>query len=501
MQNTLLGLDIGTTATKAVLFDLAGHELVAAEKNYPLSTPRAGWAEQDPEDVWQAVISVLQDVVNKAGSDKKILALALAAQSGSLIPARADGTAVYPMITWLDSRTEALVKEWQAAGVEETVRQLSGWLLHPGLPLPNIAWLRRFRPDTFAEVERFLGVLDFLNHRLTGTFCADLSSAAEMQLVDVSTAHWSPQLCDLVGITSGHLAELRPAGTIIDPIDAEVGDLTGLSTETLVVNGGHDQCCTALAMGMMSPGKIMLATGTAWVITGVVETPAVDTIPSNMDLNFHVVPQRWTISQLMGGFGASVEWCLNQVWQSADPNAQLPRSELYAHFNKALSQSRPGCNDLLFLPLGGSALPGAGQSRGGFVGLRLDHTRIDMSRAVLEGAAFELRWTLDNIRQAGLPVEHLWVAGGATRNPVWPQILADVTGVPISLTHYAQWPALGAAILAGTGAGIFETLAAGITRLQKSPQQIMPDKARSQVYNENFARYQEISRKLWSHVA
>jgi len=497
MQNSLLGLDIGTTATKAVLFDLDGTELVTAEQNYPLSTPQAGWAEQDPEAVWQAVISVLQEVVSKAGHERKILALALAAQSGSLIPAKADGTPVYPMITWLDSRTEALVKEWQAEGIEKTVRQVSGWLLHPGLPFPNIAWLRHFRPDTFAEVERFLGVLDFLNHRLTGKFCADLSSAAEMQLVDVSTAQWSPQLCDLVGITPDHLADLKPAGTIVGNIRAEVGSLTGLSTETLVVNGGHDQCCTALAMGMMSPGKIMLATGTAWVITGVVETPSVDTIPPNMDLNFYVVPQRWTISQLMGGFGASVEWCLNQFWQSVDPNDQLSRPELYAHFNEALAQSKSGCNDLLFLPLGGSNLLPDGKSRGGFVGLRLDHTRADMSRAILEGVAFELRWTLVSIRQAGLPVEHLWVAGGATQSPVWPQILADVSGVPISLTHYAQWPALGAAILAGIGAGIFDTLETGISRFQKSPQQIMPDATQRKIYNESFAKYQEISRKLW----
>ena len=200
------------------MFDLDGTELVTAEQNYPLSTPQAGWAEQDPEAVWQAVIKVLQEVVNKAGSERKILALALAAQSGSLIPAKADGTPVYPMITWLDSRSEALVKAWQAEGIEETIRQLSGWLLHPGLPFPNIAWLRQFRPDTFAKIERFLGVLDFLNHRLTGTFCADFSSAAEMQLVDVSAAQWSPQLCDLVGITPDHLADLKPAGMVIGNI-------------------------------------------------------------------------------------------------------------------------------------------------------------------------------------------------------------------------------------------------------------------------------------------
>lgn len=497
MQKTLLGLDIGTNATKAVLFDMSGAELAKAEQNYPLVTPQPGWAEEDPEQVWQAVVGVIRQVVNQAGPDSEIVALALAAQSGSVIPARADGSPVYPMITWLDTRTEALVRQWKAEGFEETVRTLSGWRLYPGLPFPNIAWLRQFKPDIFAATERFLSVLDFLNHRLTGIFCADLSSGTEMQLVDVSTAQWSPQLCSLVGITPNYLARLEPAGTIVGNVTPTVSKLTGLSPQTLVINGGHDQCCTALAMGMTNPGKVMLATGTAWVVTGVVDTPSTRAIPPNMNLNFHVAPQRWTISQFLGGFGASVEWCLNQCWQSARPDAPLSRTELYARFDEALAHSQPGCNDLLFLPLGGSLQVTDGKPQGGFVGLRLDHTRVDMSRAVLEGAAFELRWALETMRQAGLPIEQLWVAGGATHSPIWPQILADVSGVPISLTQYAQWPALGAAILAGTGAGIFDTPEAGIARFQKSPRQITPDEARSKRYEESFARYRDISRKLW----
>lgn len=493
-QNTLLGLDIGTNATKAVLFDLSGAELVKAEQNYPLSTPQPGWAEQDPELVWQAVVSVIERIVSQAGPERQIVALALAAQSGSVIPAQADGTPVYPMITWLDTRTEALVRQWKAEGLEEKVRMLSGWSLHPGLPFPNIAWLRQFEPDIFAKTERFLSVLDFLNHRLTGLFCADFSSGTEMQLVDVSTAQWSSELCGLVGITPNHLARLEPAGTVVGNITPATSKLTGLSAQTLVVNGGHDQCCTALAMGMIDPGKVMLATGTAWVVTGVTKTPSMHTIPANTNLNFHVAPQRWTVSQYLGGFGASVEWCLNQCWQS--PSATLPRADLYSHFDEALAHSQPGCNGLLFLPLGGTLqLPG-GKSQGGFVGLRLDHTRPDMSRAILEGAAFEVRWALETIRQAGLPVEHLWVAGGATHSPVWPQILADVSNVPISLTHYAQWPALGAAILAGAGAGLFETLEAGVTRFQKSPRQMMPDEKLTQFYGERFAAYKQTVQRL-----
>lgn len=497
VQNTLLGLDIGTTATKAVLFDLSGTELLTAEQDYPLSTPQAGWAEQDPEKVWNAVVAVLKTVVEQAGPYRHILALALAAQCGSIIPLGADDVPIYPMITWLDNRAKTLVKQWQSDGIGEMVRQLSGWRLQPGLPLSTISWLRQFQPAMFARVRRFTGVHDYLNYRLTGHFCTDLSAGAEMQLVDVSTAQWSPQLCDLAGISPNQLPQLKPAGTIIGPITPTVSQLTGLSNETLVINGGHDHSCTALAMGIMSTGKVMLATGTAWVLTGVVETSSVDAIPDNMDLNFHVAPQRWTISQFLGGFGASVEWYLQQCWSSGDIEADPNRGKRYADFDNAIVQSQPGCNGLFFLPLGGQAQLSGSKPEGGFVGLRLDHTRIDMSRAVLEGAAYELRWALENIRQAGLPVDHLWVVGGATRSPVWPQILADVGRVPISLSQYTHWPALGAAILAGSGTGSFKTLEAGITRFQKAPLQILPDETQSQVFHEGFAQYQSISRKLW----
>jgi xylulokinase len=318
-----------------------------------------------------------------------------------------------------------------------------------------------------------------------------------MQLVDVASAQWSPQLCDLAGITPDQLAQLKPAGTIIGPVTPSASRLTGLPPTTLVVNGGHDHSCAALAMGMISADEVMLSTGTAWVITGVVETPSIDAIPDRMDLNFHVAPQRWTISQFLGGFGASVAWCLQQCWPADDAGETLLGEQRYAEFDKTIAKSRPGCDGLFFLPMeGNSQLPG-GNSQGGFVGLHLGHTRMDMSRAILEGAAYELRWALDTMRLSGLPVERLWLAGGATRSPVWPQILADVCGLPISSSLYTHWPALGAAILAGVGAGIFETLEVGIDRLRKLPREILPDETQSSIYHDSFSRYQSVSQKLW----
>jgi len=496
MQDTILGLDIGTSSTKAVLFDLFGQEVAAVQQSYPLSTPHAGWAEQDPEQLWNTLLDVLREVISKAGDERRILAMSLATQSGSLIAAKADGTPLYPMITWLDSRAEEIVQQWRAEGLEEQVRRSSGWRLQSGLSLPGIAWLKKFRPDVFNAAERFLGAHDFLLGRLTGEFTVDLSGGTEMQLLDISSGQWSKTLCALVGITPAQLSHLIPAGQVIAPITAEVSRLTGLSPETLVVSGGHDQTCAALAMGLINPGQLMLATGTAWVITGVAASPAIEAIPAQMDLNFHIAPNRWTVSQLLGGFGASVEWWLQQNLQALAPQTALSRAELYAQLERLLAQSQPGSNKLLFLAPEGGAQLSDGRQAGGFIGLQLAHTRADMSRAILEGIAFEVRWALEMMRRAELSVERLWVAGGATQSQTWTQILADVCNVPLLLTQYAHWPALGAAILAGFGVGVFDTLEAGIARFQRSPRQITPDESHKRLYDEQFQIYKRLAKVI-----
>jgi xylulokinase len=261
----------------------------------------------------------------------------------------------------------------------------------------------------------------------------------------------------------------------------------------VVVNGGHDQGCTALGMGVTAPGRVLLACGTSWVVTGVAETPAVDTIPAGMDLNYHPAPERWTVSQSLGGLGASLEWWLQESWQGLKSQPPVTRAEMYAALDEALAGTSPGSDGLFFLPLAGGHTEPAGIQRGGFVGLRLGHRRSDMARAILEGAAYELRWALDNIRQAGIRVEWLWMVGGAARSPVWPGIVADVTGVSLSLTEYDHWPALGAALLAGVGAGVFESLEVGQARFQQSIRHLIPDETCRQLYTERFEIYQALN--------
>jgi sugar (pentulose or hexulose) kinase len=242
-----------------------------------------------------------------------------------------------------------------------------------------------------------------------------------------------------------------------------------------------------------SPGKVLLGSGTAWVITGVTDAPDVVALPPSLDLNFHPAPQRWTVSQSLGGLGASLEWLLQQCWQGVDPDAAPARADVYAALDSELEQTAPGANGLLGVPLGGGHAAPAGEQWGGLWGLRLDHSRADMARALMEGAAYELRWALDPVRRAGLPIDRMWMIGGAAQSPLWPAIVADVTGLPLSLPRGQQWPAIGAAILAGVGIGAFETVAAGQAHFQQPARQVEPDPDRMRIYNEKFGAYQQLA--------
>ena len=283
MSDIILGIDIGTASTKVIAFDVAGAEVASASRPYPLLTPQPGWVEQDADEVWGALLDALREIAGRV-EGRRVVSLALAAQAGSIIPVDAQGVPVHPMITWLDRRTDDLVAAWRRDGTADRIRELSGWHPFPGLPLPVIAWLRAERPDIHARAWRFLGAADFLIHRLTGHFATDLSAACEMLMVGADTGEWDAELCAIGGVDPAMQATLGWAGRPIGPITPQVAATTGLPPDTLVVAGGGDQPCACLGMGMLAPGRVALATGTAWVITGVTATSDLAGVPPAMDL-------------------------------------------------------------------------------------------------------------------------------------------------------------------------------------------------------------------------
>jgi xylulokinase len=489
MKTVLLGLDIGTTSTKAVLFAENGKELArATSKSYQNLSPKPGWMEQAPEEIWQAVLGVLKSVMAQV-ENVQVVAVGMAAQSGSLLPADEQGNPVYNLITWMDGRTVKLVECWKAEGLQERVKAASGWSLYPGLPLPTIAWLRENDSHIFTATRYFFSLNDFIAHRLTEKMVSNPSNGGGMQLVDIHTSDWSEDLCALAGIRPDKLSCIQPAGSIIGDIKADVCAATGLTPGARLVNGGHDQVITALGLGITDPGNLLLACGTAWVFTGVTDAPDIGCVPPALDLNFHIPPRRWTISQSLGGLGASLEWWLSQAWTGG-------RHNRFATLDRELTQTQAN-EKLFFIPLTGGHTDPATTRPGGFVGLQLTHSRGDMARAIMESAGFELRWALETLRQTQIPVDRLWMVGGAANSPLWPEIIANINGIPIQLPTYDNWPALGAALLAGVGVGIYTDIPDALVYFSKPTLQIDPDNETAASYNENFAVYQAACTQVW----
>jgi xylulokinase len=406
----------------------------------------------------------------------------MATHGGSLLPADAHGEPTHPIIAWMDSRSRDIVAGWKADGTAERIREISGWWPEPGLPLPSIAWLCQDQQEVWSKTARFLSISDYVSRRLTGSFCTSPSMAGEMLLTDLATGEWSQEICDLVGIQTNQLSPIEPSDTIIGPVRQDVCRIAGLSGDTVVINGGQDHSCEALALRMTEPGDTLLACGTAWVINGIIWPSSTDSLPGSMSVNAHVVPDRWTVSQYLGPLGAWAEWCLDRFWQ---PQARSSGSTArYSDFDQALVGTEPSSSGLLFMP------------DKGFIGLRLDHSRAEMGRAILEGAAIELRRALETMSWAGLTADKMWLVGGAAHSPHWPRILADVTGVPMRLTQYSHGPALGAAILASVAAGFIDSIDAAWDRFDIDAFEVAPDSTKRAVYDRLMATHEHMAHVL-----
>lgn len=484
----LLGLDVGTTAAKALAFDRQGRVVACASQGYGLSTPQEGWVEQDPEILWQTAVAVLRQAASQIQPGDRILGMSLSSQGGTTIVVDAAGRPLYPAISWMDQRArqecELVRREFGA----EALYRLTGWPLLPGLPLLHILWLRRNRPEIFRAAARFLFVNDFIGLRLTGELCMNPSDASITQLLDIAHCAWDERLLALAGVKVEQLTPILPSGMVFGQLTRSAGELTGLPTGLPVVNGAHDQYCTAVGLGVTRPGAMQLSCGTAWVVLTTPETLEIG-LRSGMAVSCHAAAGRWGALRSLGGVGASLEWLVNQIWGGISAAAE--REQLYELVNQAAMRSAPGADGLLFFTLSGGHGETYGSSRGGFLGLTLSHSRDHLARAVLEGITYELRWALEEMRLAGVNVTELKMVGGGAKSPILPQIVADVTGIPVSLPPVTQAASWGAAVLAGVGVGVFPSFEAAAEAARGA--QILTPNARNQtLYDERYAEFRRL---------
>jgi xylulokinase len=390
----VLGLDVSTTATKAVLMDGDGAVTAVAAVEYPYETPRPLWSEQDPAVWWDATAGAIRGALERSGIDgEAVAAVGLSGQMHGLVALDASDRVLRPAILWNDQRTGAECDEIRAAIGRERLIRITGNDALTGFTAPKLLWVRRHEPDVWERIAHVLLPKDLVRLRLTGRHAVDRADGAGTILFDLARRDWSHEIVTTLGIDPAWLPETFEGPEVTGTLSADAAEATGLRAGTPVVAGGGDQAAAAVGLGSVEPGISSLSLGTSGVIFTTTEGPTVEP-EGRLHAFCHAVPGRWHLMGVMLSAAGSLRWFRDAV------APEMPFEELV----REAAEAPPGSDGLLFLPyLTGERTPHPDPlARGAFVGLTVHHARSHLTRAVLEGVAFGLRDSLELIRAMGL---------------------------------------------------------------------------------------------------
>ncbi|HET6868779.1 MAG TPA: xylulokinase [Solirubrobacteraceae bacterium] len=451
-MTALFGIDVGTTGTKGVAIDPDGTVLARAEAEYPLSTPKPGWSEQDPDDWWRATENVLAELTNSAGDPAGI---GLSGQMHGLVALDSQNEVLRPAILWNDQRTQAECEEIENTIGLERLIELTGNRALTGFTAPKLLWLRTNEPDTYARIARVALPKDYVRLRLTGEHATDVSDASGTLLLDVANRTWSQDVLEALQIDAAWL-----------PTPLEGPAISGQTKAgTPVAAGAGDQAAGALGVGVDRPGPVSVALGTSGVVFAALEEFAADP-QARVHAFCHAVPQAWHAMGVMLSAAGSLTWLRNAMDPSIEFGTLLKEAEKWP----------PGTEGLTFLPyLAGERTPHADpDARGAFAGLSIRHDRGALVRAVLEGVAYGLRDSLDLTRELGGTPALGRISGGGARSTLWTEIIASVLELPLERVAVDEGAAFGAAVLGGVAAEVWPDAHTAVKATVKPRGQVDP---------------------------
>lgn len=455
MRACFLGIDVGTSSTKCVVLAEDGAVLATGEGAYPASTPRPGWSEQDPALWWEGAQTAVKSALRAADAPAQaIRAIGLTGQMHGLVLLDARGRTLRPCILWNDQRSAPQCERLhQDPGLPALVAATGNRAL-PGFTAPKILWVQEFEPDIWASTALVLLPKDWLRWRLSGTAASDLSDAAGMLLMDGARRAWSSAMLDRCGLRPGQLPTLHEGPEPCATLRADAAEALGLPAGIPIVAGAGDQAAGAIGTGVISEGCVSAVLGTSGVVFAATSrwSPTPD---GSLHAFCHAVPRTWHLMGVMLSAGGSVRWFRDAMGASFVAEARAAGEDPYERMTRAASRVPPGADGLLFLPyLSGERCPHPDpDARGAFAGLSASHGPAHLARAVFEGVTLGMRECLQLVRDRGVRVDQVRISGGGARSAWWRQLCADLFGAPVVTTTTADAAALGAAMLAGVGAG------------------------------------------------
>lgn len=467
----VIGLDIGTTCTKALLADEQGKVLAVGSSGYPLISN--GCCIEQSAQAWiDASALAIREVV-KGIDAGEVRGISLSTQGSSTVPVNEKGEFLGNAITWMDTRSVAEAEEIEACLGSEYIYRTTGWKINPALDAAKIRHLRKTE-----EAAKYLSTLEVVNQFLTGNPVIDPTNAAIRQLYNVEQGCWDKKLMEMAYITEKELPEVFPTGAYIGGLRKEAAEQMGLSEGIAVFNGAHDQYCASIGGGAVQEGDMLLSAGTTWVLMGIGKKP--------LFTESYIAPGRHPVEGLYGAMaslvcsGASLQWYKNQF---------LP--EDFDRMNKEAAERRERTKDLFFYPyLAGANYPIWNlNAKGTFTGITLEHDRFDFARAIMEGVAFGVRRGLEDFKANGCKIQQITMMGGASKSDLWCQVIASITHVPILKLNQADVCAAGAAMIAACGLGIYDGYKQAADAMVHTERIYEPLKEEMNFYNRKYENY------------
>lgn len=498
----LIAHDIGTSGDKATLFTEEGRLLGSATENYEVHFFHGNWAEQEAEDWWNAVCKTTRLLLLEQGiSPADVAVISFSGQMMGCLCVDRKGRPLRPSIIWADQRAQE-----EAACIEEKISQwefyrIVGHRNTPSYGIQKLMWIKKHEPEVYENTYKMLNAKDYIVFRLTGNFYTDYSDANSCGCFDINRLCWSERILEAAGIPADKLPECKPSTFVGGKVTKEAAGLTGLKEGTTVVLGAGDGVTANVGTGSIAEGRTYCCLGTSAWVTTTAEKPIFD--PQMRIVNWaHAVPGLYAPNGTMQAAGASYSWAKEQICLREQEMAKKAGVSPYEYMNREITESAPGANGLYFLPylIGERAPRWNPDAKGAFIGLKSENTRGELLRSVLEGITMNLAVCLDILKNH-VKIEEMTVVGGGARGEILRQIMADIFGTDILVPEMLEeGGSMGAAVIGGVGAGIFEDFTA-VDRFLRIRGRQSPDRTLAGLYQKKREMFDKLYEALLPHFA
>lgn len=485
----LIGIDIGTSASKMTVIGLDGNIIYYNSCAYCINYLPNGFVEQNPDQWYISIVQLMKDFLLKIKlNDGDILSMGISSQSNALVAVDGKGNLLHPAILYLDKRATGICSSFTGTKEGERIYELTGSTLKPSYTGPQISWMKKNKPDIYKNTEKFLTANGYMIFKLTSNYSQDHTQTGMTGIYDREQENWSEELLEYFGIDRKKIPNIYRSTDIVGRTGTIFKKNSGFPTGVSVVAGTLDVASTMFGSGCIDPGSCFIEMGSVINIAVLVDRPICD---KNLQIYPSAVSGTNIVAGSVDGAGNTIKWFLDEIYHGNGKEIKTADNEIFDILEKQMSTTKIGAGNLMFLPfMAGMRTPRSDlKTRGAFLGLKVSHKKIDMYRSILEGCSYGLKFNLEFMLAKSLELKKAITSGGGSKNKFWMQMISDILGIAIKRSQYDGGASIGSAMLAGIGSGAFKGFKHAVEVVCKYDYDFIPEEKKTGIYNKYYKKY------------